>query len=440
MPKDNYDTKSLANPITSNIKPLKPLKASKTQKVKAPTKTEQKEQKRLEREALIEQSAQQALDVFKNDAAYNQSSLQRKKVMIDNYLERLPKFFADNKMYDGDQELQSNIHASVKSALMKLYREEQQRIEKGGTVSGALLNEARASINDLVDGLGELYDIINEPKTAAKAYESLQNQIKNTSDPKARAELEAELPAAKKAMLDERLTAIKAYDAAEKKRFAFREKMNQNPWLEDALRKDYEIDATNAVEGNVDFGLRIGGRDDKFFQALRILSGQSGNLVASIGSARAGAMAGAALPIPGAAEVGGVGGAILGLATSGAAIGGANAFQQTYQSVMDMDDDELMQSDIYKDYVSELKADGLSEDDAKYYAKAQVAASAGKDAAGKGAMVEGIMNIFGPEALASKLAPVAKLSKKLNKSTLGRVATEATSSAVEEGLAVVLNS
>ena len=63
MPKDNYDTKSLANPITSNIKPLKPLKASKTQKVKAPTKTEQKEQKRLEREALIEQSAQQALDV-----------------------------------------------------------------------------------------------------------------------------------------------------------------------------------------------------------------------------------------------------------------------------------------------------------------------------------------------------------------------------------------
>ena len=140
MPKDNYDTKSLANPITSNIKPLKPLKpltASKTQKVKAPTKTEQKEQKRLEREALIEQSAQQALDVFKNDAAYNQSSLQRKKVMIDNYLERLPKFFADNKMYDGDQELQSNIRASVKSALMKLYREEQQRIEKGGTVSGA---------------------------------------------------------------------------------------------------------------------------------------------------------------------------------------------------------------------------------------------------------------------------------------------------------------
>ena len=140
MPKDNYDTKSLANPITSNIKPLKPLKpltASKTQKVKAPTKTEQKEQKRLEREALIEQSAQQALDVFKNDAAYNQSSLQRKKVMIDNYLERLPKFFAENKMYDGDQELQSNIRASVKSALMKLYREEQQRIEKSGTVAGA---------------------------------------------------------------------------------------------------------------------------------------------------------------------------------------------------------------------------------------------------------------------------------------------------------------
>ena len=434
MPKDNYDTKSLANPITSNIKPLKPLKASKTQKVKAPTKTEQKEQKRLEREALIEQSAQQALDVFKNDAAYNQSSLQRKKVMIDNYLERLPKFFAENKMYDGDQELQSNIRASVKSALMKLYREEQQRIEKSGTVAGALRDEARASINDLVDGLGELYDIINEPKKASEAYESLQNQIKNTSDPNAKAELEAKLPEAKKAMLDERLTAMKAYDAAEKKRLAFREEMNKNPWLEDALRKDYEIDATNAVEGNVDFGLRLGGRDDKLFQALRILSGQAGNLLTSIGSAKAGAMAGAALPIPGAAEVGGVGGAIVGLASSGAMLGAVNQFQQTYQSVMDMDDDELMQSDIYKDYVSELKASGLSEDDAKYYAKAQVAASAGKDAAGKGAMVEGIMNIFGPEALASKFAPLVKLSKKLNKSTLGRVATEATSSAVEEGV------
>ena len=436
MPKDNYDTKSLANPITSNIKPLKPLKpltASKTQKVKAPTKTEQKEQKRLEREALIEQSAQQALDVFKNDAAYNQSSLQRKKVMIDNYLERLPKFFAENKMYEGDQELQSNIRAAVNSALQKLYREEQQRIEKGGTVSGALLNEARASINDLVDGLGELYDIINEPKKAAKAYEDLQNQVKNTSDPKAKAELEAELPAAKKAMHKERLAAIKAYDAAEKKRLAFREEMNKNPWLEDALRKDYEIDATNAVEGNVDFGLRLGGRDDKFFQTLRLLSGQSGNLLASIGSARAGAMVGSAVPGVGT-TAGAVGGTILGLATSGSAIGGANAFQQTYQSVMDMDEDELMQSDIYKNYVSELKADGLSEDDAKYYAKAQVAASAGKDAAGKGAMVEGIMNIFGPEALASKFAPLVKLSKKLNKSTLGRVATEATSSAVEEGV------
>ena len=232
MPKDNYDTKSLANPITSNIKPLQPLKpltASKTQKVKALTKTEQKEQKRLEREALIEQSAQQALDVFKNDAAYNQSSLQRKKVMIDNYLERLPKFFADNKMYEGDEALQSEIRAHVKSALQGLYHEEQQRIEKSGTAAGALRDEARASINDFVDGIGELYDIINEPKKAAKAYESLQNRIKNTSDPKAKAELEAELPAAKKAMLDERLTAIKAYDAAEKKRLAFREKMNKNP-------------------------------------------------------------------------------------------------------------------------------------------------------------------------------------------------------------------
>lgn len=433
MPKDNYDTKSLANPITANTKPLKPLTASKTQKVKAPTKTEQKEQKRLEREALIEQSAQQALAVFKNDAAYNQSSLQRKKVMIDNYLERLLKFFADNKMYEGDEALQSEIRAHVKSALKKLYREEEQRIEKGGTVSGALLNEARASINDLVDGLGELYDIINEPKKAAKAYEDLQNQIKNTPDPKDKAELEKKLPEAKKAMHEERLAAIKAYDAAEKKRLAFREKMNQNPWLEDALRKDYEIDATNAVEGNVDFGLRIGGRDDKFFQALRLLSGQSGNLLASIGSARAGAMIGSAAPGVGT-TAGAVGGTILGLATSGSAIGGANAFQQTYQSVMDMDEDELMQSDIYKDYVRELKADGLSEEDARYYAKAQVAASAGKDAAGNGAMVEGIMNIFGPEALAMKFAPVAKLSKKLNKSTLGRVATEATSSVVEEGL------
>ena len=437
MPKDNYDTKSLANPITSNIKPLKPLKpltASKTQKVKAPTKTEQKEQKRLEREALIEQSAQQALAVFKNDAAYNQSSLQRKKVMIDNYLERLPKFFADNKMYEGDEALQSEIRAHVKAALKKLYREEEQRIEKSGTVAGALRDEARASINDLFDGLGELYDIINEPKKASEAYESLQNQIKNTSDPKDKAELEKKLPEAKKAMLAERLTAMKAYDAAEKKRLAFREKMNQNPWLEDALRKDYEIDATNAVEGNVDFGLRLGGRDDKLFQALRILSGQAGNLLASTGSAKAGAMAGAALPIPGAAEVGGVGGAIVGLASSGAMLGAVNQFQQTYQSVMDMDDDELMQSDIYKNYVSELKASGLSEDDARYYAKAQVAASAGKDAAGKGAMVEGIMNIFGPEALAMKFAPLVKLSKKLNKSTLGRVATEATGSAVEEGV------
>ena len=433
MPKDNYDTKSLANPITSNTKPLKPLTASKTQKVKAPTKTEQKEQKRLEREALIEQSAQQALAVFKNDAAYNQSSLQRKKVMIDNYLERLPKFFADNKMYEGDEALQSEIRAHVKSALKKLYREEEQRIEKSGTVIGALRDEARASINDFVDGLGELYDIINEPKKAAKAYEDLQNEIKNTPDPNAKAELEKKLPAAKKAMLNERLTAIKAYDAAEKKRLAFREKMNQNPWLEDALRKDYEIDATNAVEGNLDLGLRLAGRDDKFFQALRLLSGQSGNLLASIGSARAGAMVGSAVPMVGT-TAGAVGGTILGLATSGAAIGGANSFQQTYQAVMDMDEDELMQSDIYKNYISELKASGLSEADARYYAKAQVAASAGKDAAGKGAMVEGIMNIFGPEALAMKFAPVVKLSKKLNKSTLGRVATEATSSAVEEGV------
>lgn len=455
-----------------------------------PTKKEQAEAAEAAAVDISGKAANAAIELFKNDPTFQNSSFRNKKLYIDKYLETLPDFYANNPLYANNATLQTRTTNAIKTALNSYYDTEYKNAYTLKNEAAAFGHGVMNTAKSYFDAPGEakdLYDFANTPegkefnnlvaqrKTLAEAVvkrESDANDVIRMLEQSNRPDAAAQIANIRKALADQRAIDTKELDALGDKLHATRsartraellagrelskteqeratwneEAIKNNPVLLDQARESYENSIVSDAENTLQ-GLGITDSKKPGQRVLSLLAEQTPNMAMSLGLAGAGRAAGTLVGagiggfvtktpqgVAAGGQTGGTIGQVAGATLAGYIQGLTQTGQETFNAVLAMPDEDLAKSSDYQELFNQARADGLSESEAKEHAKFRLAVSAVADAAPKSALVTAVLNNFGPEFLVTKSGLINRILKDTGGNWLTRNAVKLISAGAEEGL------